>query len=111
MLLTDSPGNSPTKNEWTTEKEQELIKEMMEVGNQVGEKYTLGVISPETPNAYFNLLCFLIAYKTGTSLRDIQNFSLFDFISYLYIISRVSEEQGTTSPNIPEQREMEQMGI
>lgn len=111
MLLTDSPENSPTQNEWTTSKEQELIKEMMEVGTQVGEKYNLGVINPDTPNAYFNLLCFLIGYKTGTSLIDVQNLSLFDFISYLYIISKVSEDQGQSGPNIPEQREMEQMGF
>jgi len=86
--------------EWTNEKERELIESMKGVAREVGDKNGLGLITPEHTESYFRLLCFLISYKTGTSLYDIQHkFSLFDFVAYLYIVNKFTEETKDSSPN------------
>ncbi|MCE7699682.1 MAG: hypothetical protein K8E24_013015 [Methanobacterium paludis] len=92
MLLKDSTGEHQ-KPRATNEKEAELLKKMADM-DDVLNKEGLGVIGIETPSSYFNLLCYLISYKTGTSLIDVKTLSLFDFICFLYIIRKNGEEEG-----------------
>jgi hypothetical protein len=106
--LSDSPG-SPQNNPDSpviNEKEKELLLRIKEMGTEVAEDAGVGLITPESmPNAYFNVLCYFIAYKTGTSLKHIMDMSLFDFISYMYIIRELASEQ-SDNPNNPEEREL-----
>lgn len=97
--------------EWTNDKERELVESMKGVTKELGEKNGLGLIDPQYPESYYRLLCFLISYKTGTSLYDIQHkFSLFDFVSYLYIVNKFTEETKESNPNsTPEAKDTNMM--
>ena len=111
MLLSDSAEQyqEPVP---TNEREAELLKRMKEAKKSIHSGLGLGVISPDMVESYFRLICFSIAYKTGTSLKDIQNMSFFDLFTYSYIVNKFSEESGTEpTPNIPEQRDITPLGI
>jgi len=107
-LLSDSQGipqNNPD-NTQMNEKERELLLRIKEIGRETAEDTGVGLITPETmPNAYFNVLCYFIAYKTGTSLKHIMDMNLFDFISYMYIIKELSPEN-SDNPNNPQEKEL-----
>lgn len=95
--MTDLPDTVQVdqENPRLNEKERELLKKIEKFGGEVGEKMHIGIIDPFTmPNAYFNVLCYTIGYKTGTSLKHVMEMNLFDFISYIYIISETQPEEG-----------------
>ncbi len=98
---------------WTNEQERELLESLEGITKDLDKKYSLGVVNPDRPESYFRLLCFLISYKTGTSLYDIQyKFTLFDFVSYLYIVNKFTEETSDSVPNhnpTPESRDRTEM--
>jgi hypothetical protein len=99
--------------QWTNEKEKQLIESMEGVAKDIGEKHGLGLINPEYPESYYRLLCFLISYKTGTSVYDVQHkLTLFDFVAYLYIVNKFTEETNDSAPNAtPESRDTSLMGM
>jgi len=99
--------------QWTNEKERQLLESMEGVTKEIGDKHGLGLINPDHPESYYRLLCFLISYKTGTSLYDIQHkFSLFDFVAYLYIVNKFTEETQDSAPtSTPESRDNHIMGM
>ena len=111
MLWNDSTEDSlkPSQMEWDNEKERELIENLKEMGDGVLEEEKLGVISPKMPHSYYNLLCFTIAYKTGTSLKHVMEMSLFDFVCYMYIVGQYNEKQSPN--NNPGERELNEMGL
>jgi hypothetical protein len=94
------------ENQSLNEKERELMQRIAEQSVKAAEDVTVGIIDPHvTPNAFFNLLCYYIAYKTGTSLKHIMEMNLFDFVSYMYIVRETSPEE-SDNPNNPQEREM-----
>ena len=110
----DSPqksddGTEPVLNEM----EQELMDKMQSMGDDIVDSAGLGMITAESmPHAFFNVLCYMIAYKTGTSLKHIMEMCLFDFVSYMYIVSEINKKEqsdGDSSPssNTPETRDMQ----
>lgn len=107
-LLSDSqdiPQSNPD-NPKLNEKERELLIRIKDMGKDTVDSTGVGMITPESmPNAYFNVLCYFIAYKTGTSLLDVMEFNLFDFISYMYIIRELSPEE-SDNPNNPQERDL-----
>ena len=116
MLWNDSTVGSPTLTEvsWTNEKEKELLENMKRMGRESIEgdgEGQIGIITPKMPHSYFNLMCFMIAYKTGTSLKDIMKMSLFDFASYLYIVGKINEEQGSSANGNPTEKELHELGL
>lgn len=85
---------------------KERMKKVKQSGEKLVNEFGLGKITPMLPNAYYNLLCFLIAYKTGTSLKHIQEMTYFDFVSFLYITGEFTKEGSPDGAN-PESRDIE----
>jgi len=88
------------------EKEIELMKKIKEMGDDVVEESGMGIIGMDMPHAYYNVICFYIGYKTGTSLKHIMDMNLFDLISYMYMVRKVSEQGGDSGENTPTGREV-----
>ena len=89
--------------------EREFMERLREVGDDIvnDSGMDVGIIKPDTmPHAYFNLLCYMIAYKTGTSLIHIMDMNLFDFVSYMYIIRETTPEDSTDTANNPEAKDV-----
>lgn len=108
MLLNDSAEPSQQVNA-TNELEAELLKKVADMDN-VLQNEGLGVINQNTPSSYFNLLCYLIGYKTGTSLIDVKALCLFDFICYLHIIKLMDKDGESDIPqNTPEGKDQMRM--
>lgn len=87
-----------------TESEREVTEAFLkakQIGEDVGEDFGIGVIDQSMPNAFFKFLCYIISYNTSTSLVDVPQMSLFDFISILYIINEVNKQNEESMPNSP----------
>jgi hypothetical protein len=110
VLWRDSTGQSQELIA-TNEREQEVLDRMLKAKKEIKSK-GLGCINNKMPESNFRLMCFMIAYKTGTSLIDVMGMSFFDLFTYSYIVSKFTEESdGDVQPNIPEMNDLNPLSI
>lgn len=107
---------TPQLNPNLTESEKEITEAVIkakQLGEGVGDEFGIGMIDKSLPNALYNYLCYIISYSTGSNILTIKNeINLFDFVSFLYIISEVNKEKQGSMQNTPSGREeQELMGL
>lgn len=110
---TEIPQINPNDNLSDSEREiTEAVIRAKELGEKVGHDFGIGFIDISMPNALYNYLCYIISYHTGTGVIHVKELSLFDFISFLYIIQEVNKQKSGDMPNTPQGRdEKEMMGL
>lgn len=81
------------------------------MGERTGKDFGIGVIDINTPNALFNFLKFIISHNTSTSVIEAGKLSLFDFVSFMYIINKFNEAKQVDSPTPAGKSESEMLGM
>lgn len=99
-----------------TESEKEITEQFIKakkLGEDVGEQFGIGLIDKTTPNALFHFLCHIISYNTSTSLMEVPQMGLFEFVTELYIINKIGEkeEAAAKSPTPRGRQQHKAMGM